>query len=72
MFERELIVLNFLNKKRNAKLFACKHLKSLYFKLKFSTSKFISNGKFLSAKHTLQNFLSAENFPEWKWEGNGL
>jgi hypothetical protein len=27
-----------------------------------STSKFVS-----AANHILQNFLSAENFPEWKW-----
>ena len=33
---------------------------------KFSTSKFFSDGKFVSANHILQNFLSAENFPEWK------
>jgi hypothetical protein len=33
---------------------------------KFSTSKFFSDGKFVSANHLLQNFLSAENFPEWK------
>jgi hypothetical protein len=33
----------------------------------FSTSKFFSDGKFVSANHILQNFLSAENFPEWKW-----
>ena len=34
---------------------------------KFSTSKFFSDGKFVSANHILQNVLSAENFPEWKW-----
>jgi hypothetical protein len=34
---------------------------------KFSTSKFFSDGKFVSANHILQNFLSAENFLEWKW-----
>jgi hypothetical protein len=33
-------------------------LKIFFFKL-FS--------KFVSANHILQNFLSAENFPEWKW-----
>jgi hypothetical protein len=31
------------------------------------SSKFFSDGKFVSANHILQNFLSAENFPEWKW-----
>ena len=31
----------------------------------FSTSKFFSDGKFVSANHSLQNFLSVENFPEW-------
>jgi tRNA A37 threonylcarbamoyltransferase TsaD len=25
-----------------------------------------SDGKFVSANHILQNFLSAEKFPEWK------
>jgi hypothetical protein len=34
---------------------------------KYSTSKFFSHGKFVSANHILQNFLSAENFPERKW-----
>ena len=34
---------------------------------KFSTSKFFSDGKFLSASHILQNFLSAGNFPQWQW-----
>jgi hypothetical protein len=34
---------------------------------KFSTSKIFSDGKFVSANHILQNFLSAENFPERKW-----
>jgi hypothetical protein len=34
---------------------------------KYSTSKFFSDGKFVSANHILQNFLSAENFPEWKF-----
>ena len=34
---------------------------------KFSTSKFFSDGKFVSTNHISQNFLSAENFPEWKW-----
>jgi hypothetical protein len=29
---------------------------------KFSTSKFFSDGKFVSANHILQNFLSVENF----------
>jgi hypothetical protein len=37
---------------------------------KFSTSKFFSDGKFVSANHILQNFLSAKNFPEWKWPTN--
>jgi hypothetical protein len=27
-----------------------------------------SDGKFVSANHILQNFLSVENFPEWKTE----
>jgi hypothetical protein len=31
----------------------------------FSTSTFFSDGKFVSANHILQNFLSAENFPAW-------
>jgi hypothetical protein len=35
--------------------------------LKFSTSKFFSDDKFVSTDHILQKFLSAENFPEWKW-----
>ena len=26
-----------------------------------------SDVKFMSANHISQNFLSAENFPEWKW-----
>jgi hypothetical protein len=26
----------------------------------------------VSANHILQNFLSAENVPEWKWAVNGL
>jgi MarR-like DNA-binding transcriptional regulator SgrR of sgrS sRNA len=26
-----------------------------------------SDGKFVSANQIVQNFLSAENFPEWKW-----
>jgi hypothetical protein len=34
---------------------------------KFSTSKFFSDGKFVSANHILQNFLPAENF----LSGNG-
>jgi hypothetical protein len=34
---------------------------------KFSISKFFSDGKFVSANHILQNFLSAKNFPEWNW-----
>jgi hypothetical protein len=34
---------------------------------KFSTEKLFSDGKFVSANHILQNVLSAENFPEWKW-----
>jgi hypothetical protein len=25
------------------------------------------DGKFVSANQIVQNFLSAENFPEWKW-----
>jgi hypothetical protein len=33
---------------------------------KFSTSEIFSHRKFVSANHILQNFLSAENFPEWK------
>jgi hypothetical protein len=40
---------------------------SLFKSWKFSTSKFFSHGKFVSANHILQIFLSAENFPEWKW-----
>jgi hypothetical protein len=40
---------------------------SIIVKRKFSTSKYFSNGKFVSANHILRNFLSAENFPEWKW-----
>jgi hypothetical protein len=28
---------------------------------------FNTAGKFVSANHILQNFLSAENFPECKW-----
>jgi hypothetical protein len=28
---------------------------------------FPTDRKFVSANHILQNFLSAENFPEWKW-----
>ena len=35
-------------------------------KVENSTSKFFSDGKFVSANHILQIFLSAENFPEWK------
>jgi hypothetical protein len=34
---------------------------------KFSTLQFFSNVKFVSANHISQNFLSVENFPEWKW-----
>ena len=34
---------------------------------KFSTSKYFSDVKFVSANQILQNFLSAEHFPEWKW-----
>jgi hypothetical protein len=26
-----------------------------------------SDGKFVSVNHILQNVLSAENFPQWKW-----
>ena len=33
---------------------------------KFSTSKFFSDVKFVSANQALQNFLSTGNFPEWK------
>jgi hypothetical protein len=33
---------------------------------KFSTSKYFSDEKFVSANHILQNFIFAENFPEWK------
>jgi hypothetical protein len=33
---------------------------------KFLTSKFFPQGKFVSANHIIQNFHSAENFPEWK------
>jgi hypothetical protein len=37
---------------------------------KFSNSEFFSEGNFVLANHILQNFLSAENFPEWKWALN--
>jgi hypothetical protein len=33
----------------------------------FQLQNFFSDGKFVSANQILQNFLSAENFPEWKW-----
>ena len=36
-------------------------------KLKIFNFKIFSDGKFVSANDILQNFLSAENFPEWKW-----
>ena len=45
------------------KIFRKYHVKSW----KFSTSNIFSDGKFVSANHILQNFVSAENFPEWKW-----
>ena len=40
---------------------------SIVISWKFPTSKFFSDGKFISANYILQYFLSAENFPEWKW-----
>jgi hypothetical protein len=33
----------------------------------FNFTKIFSDGKFVLANHILQIFLSAENFPEWKW-----
>jgi hypothetical protein len=36
-----------------------------------TTSKFFSDGKFVSANHISQIFLSAENFLEWKWALRG-
>ena len=39
---------------------------------KFSTSKFFSDWKFVSANHILQIFLFAENFLEWKWTFPGF
>jgi hypothetical protein len=33
----------------------------------FQLQNFFSDGKFVSANHILQNFLSAQNFPECKW-----
>ena len=27
-----------------------------------------TDGKFVLTNHVSQNFLSAENFPEWKWD----
>jgi hypothetical protein len=33
----------------------------------FNFTKKFSDGKFVLANHILQIFLSAENFPEWKW-----
>jgi hypothetical protein len=37
----------------------------------FQLQIFFPDGKFMSANHILQIFLSAENFPEWKWEHRG-
>ena len=33
----------------------------------FKTSKFFRRKICVGQNHILQNFLSAENFPEWKW-----
>jgi hypothetical protein len=35
--------------------------------LKVENFQLFSDGKFVSANHILQIFLSAENFPVWKW-----
>ena len=39
-------------------------------KVEFSTSKFFSDGKFVSTNHILQNLSSAENFPELEMDLN--
>jgi hypothetical protein len=35
--------------------------------LKISDGKFVSENLFVFANQILQDFLSAANFPEWKW-----
>jgi hypothetical protein len=35
--------------------------------LKVENFQLFSDGRFVSANYILQNVLSAENFPEWKW-----
>jgi hypothetical protein len=50
----------------------CNSTISIYILLKnwkvenFQLQNFFPTEKFVSANHILQNFLSAENFPEWK------
>jgi hypothetical protein len=39
-------------------------------KLKIFNFNIFSDGKFVSANHILQNFLSTEYFPECKWAFN--
>jgi hypothetical protein len=34
----------------------------------FQLQNFFPTEKFVLANHILQNFLSAEKFPEWKWD----